>query len=165
MNALPTADLEMSPNKACQILKDGSVHGKKLTKKQRGMFGVRCGEKVGNESGESLTIPEWVGLLSPSINGFCPTGKGGGRKNTCSSRGKNKGKESSAAVAKHGMAQADAAREAAARRKKYSEARIDSGLGKKTPDFKWGKDEDVSMVSKPGSKYDVKAAKKASKVS
>ncbi len=34
-----------SPAKACKILKDGKVHGKKLTKKQRGLMGARCNEK------------------------------------------------------------------------------------------------------------------------
>ncbi len=44
----PSAGLDMSPDKACKILEDGTVHGKKLTKAQRGMFGAKCGQRVGN---------------------------------------------------------------------------------------------------------------------
>lgn len=44
-NALASSRLDMTPEKACKILKDGKVHGKRLTKKQRGLFGVRCGER------------------------------------------------------------------------------------------------------------------------
>lgn len=38
----------VSAAKACKILKDGMVHGKPLTKKQRGMFGAACG-RMANE--------------------------------------------------------------------------------------------------------------------
>lgn len=34
----------VSPAKACEILKDGTVNGKKLTGKQRRMFGALCGQ-------------------------------------------------------------------------------------------------------------------------
>lgn len=37
--------LDMTPDKACEIVKDGEVHGKKLTKAQHGMFGAKCGER------------------------------------------------------------------------------------------------------------------------
>lgn len=32
----------------CKILKDGTVHGKPLTKAQRGMFGAKCGQRADN---------------------------------------------------------------------------------------------------------------------
>ena len=35
---------KLSKTKARKILKDGKVHGKKLTKKQRGFFGARAGK-------------------------------------------------------------------------------------------------------------------------
>ncbi len=35
---------DLSPSKAREILRDGSVHGKKLTEKQKGFFGARAGE-------------------------------------------------------------------------------------------------------------------------
>lgn len=35
----------ISPTKARKILKDGKVHGKKLTSKQKGYFGARAGGK------------------------------------------------------------------------------------------------------------------------
>lgn len=38
------ADEEVSPEKACEIIKDGTVHGNELTEAQRGYFGARCGE-------------------------------------------------------------------------------------------------------------------------
>lgn len=41
----PSKSLDMTPAKACQILKDGSVHGNPLTPKQRGMFGALCDTK------------------------------------------------------------------------------------------------------------------------
>lgn len=40
---LPSGRLGISPAKACQILKDGEVRGRPLTKAQRGLFGVICG--------------------------------------------------------------------------------------------------------------------------
>lgn len=42
-NALPSKSADVSVAKACQILKDGAVNDKPLTKKQRGMFGAICG--------------------------------------------------------------------------------------------------------------------------
>ncbi len=36
----------LSPEKACKIVKDGSVRGHKLTKAQRGYFGAKCGERI-----------------------------------------------------------------------------------------------------------------------
>lgn len=41
----PSAGLGVTPEKACKIVKDGSVHGRPLTAKQRGMFGARCGQR------------------------------------------------------------------------------------------------------------------------
>lgn len=41
--AQPSSDI--SPEKACQILKDGKVNGEPLTDAQRGMFGAACGRK------------------------------------------------------------------------------------------------------------------------
>lgn len=41
----PSEDLDLTPEKACQIVKDGSVHGKELTEAQRGRFGAKCGER------------------------------------------------------------------------------------------------------------------------
>lgn len=43
-NAQPSERLDMTSEKACQIVKDDQVHGKKLTRKQRGLFGARCGQ-------------------------------------------------------------------------------------------------------------------------
>jgi len=36
---------KLTSDKAKEILKHGKVHGKKLTKKQRGFFGARAGGK------------------------------------------------------------------------------------------------------------------------
>lgn len=43
----PSDELDVTPEKACEILKDGEVHGKELTEAQRGMFGAKCGERDG----------------------------------------------------------------------------------------------------------------------
>lgn len=51
--------LDMTPEKACKILKDGMVHGKALTKRQRGMFGALCGKRrkpAANEGDEGEEI-------------------------------------------------------------------------------------------------------------
>lgn len=44
-NAQPSDRADVSPDKACEILRDGSVHGHKLTTAQRGMFGAICGKR------------------------------------------------------------------------------------------------------------------------
>ena len=70
----PSDDLEMTPEKACQILKDGTVHDRPLTKAQRGLFGVRCGERDETRNGFRR---------EPNANAFCSTGKGGGVDPSC----------------------------------------------------------------------------------
>lgn len=35
----------MSPEKACKMLRHGTVHGKPLTSKQKGALGARCGDR------------------------------------------------------------------------------------------------------------------------
>lgn len=40
---MATAGKELSPDKAKEILRDGTVHGKPITGKQRGFFGARAG--------------------------------------------------------------------------------------------------------------------------
>jgi hypothetical protein len=44
-NTQPSDELDMPPEKACKILKDGTVRNKPLTKGQRGMFGARCSRR------------------------------------------------------------------------------------------------------------------------
>ncbi len=56
-NQLPSDELGMDPEKACQILKDGTVHGQELTESQRGMFGALCGEKTENLRWQTLVRP------------------------------------------------------------------------------------------------------------
>lgn len=41
--SLPSRGVAISPEKACKILKDGTVRGKPLTDRQRGLFGAICG--------------------------------------------------------------------------------------------------------------------------
>jgi hypothetical protein len=41
----PSGKLDMSPDKACKIVHDGSVNGHPLTDAQRGMFGALCGKR------------------------------------------------------------------------------------------------------------------------
>lgn len=45
---LPGGGLDLAPEKACEILHDGSVHGEPLTEAQRGLFGAKCGERTEN---------------------------------------------------------------------------------------------------------------------
>jgi hypothetical protein len=40
----PSAELDITAEKACQILRDGEVNGHPLTEAQKGMFGAKCGE-------------------------------------------------------------------------------------------------------------------------
>jgi hypothetical protein len=42
---LPSGRLNLSPDKACQILKDRQVRGRPLSTAQRGLFGVICGRR------------------------------------------------------------------------------------------------------------------------
>jgi len=102
----PSVKLSMSSQKACRILKDGSVHGHPLTKAQRGMFGAKCGE--GHTSNEGAKVGFWKRLIrnliknsihtvvgpsasSMSIGGSggnCGIGAGGFQKgNHCASGG------------------------------------------------------------------------------
>jgi len=41
----PSKRTSVSPAKACKILKDGTIMGKPLTGKQKGLFGVICGRR------------------------------------------------------------------------------------------------------------------------
>jgi hypothetical protein len=67
--------------KACQILKDGTVHGKPLTDAQRGMFGAACGKwkkAGGNGKADNTFADGWetVNCGGPGSGkpGPCPTG-------------------------------------------------------------------------------------------
>lgn len=42
--SLPSQQLDISPEKARKILKDGTVRGHELTSAQRAMFGAKAGE-------------------------------------------------------------------------------------------------------------------------
>jgi hypothetical protein len=42
---LPSDEANVTPEKACQILKDGTVHGQELTEAQKGLFGAICGKR------------------------------------------------------------------------------------------------------------------------
>ena len=66
---------EVSPEKACELLKDGSVHGQELTEDQRGYFGSICEER--NKMSSNF---KWVDVA----NAFCATGEGGGVDPSCS---------------------------------------------------------------------------------
>lgn len=54
--ALPSETADVSPEKARKILKDGTVHGKPLTEKQRGMFGAIAGKDKKSAPGSE----EWM---------------------------------------------------------------------------------------------------------
>lgn len=51
----PSAKLDMTPEKACQILRDGYVNGEPLTEAQKGMFGALCGKRKKKRTNNSLT--------------------------------------------------------------------------------------------------------------
>jgi hypothetical protein len=74
--SLPSKKADVSPEKACQILKDGEANGHPLTEAQRGMFGAICGKRK-----------KPTGNLSLAVNAFCATGEGGGQDNSCSAHG------------------------------------------------------------------------------
>jgi hypothetical protein len=56
----PSSRLNIPPEKACQILKDGQVRGHPLTDRQKGLFGVICGrrKKARNEQTSNADAPE-----------------------------------------------------------------------------------------------------------
>lgn len=64
----PSDKLDVAPEKACQILKDGEANGHELTEAQRGMFGAKCGETRNEETdvtdnaddGQWVTLPNGV---------------------------------------------------------------------------------------------------------
>lgn len=43
--AIKKTKSRISKGKACKILKDGTIRGKKITNKQRRFFGARCSGK------------------------------------------------------------------------------------------------------------------------
>lgn len=63
MKALPSEEADVTPEKACTILRDGEVHGKPLTEAQRGMFGAICGRKKGWQQ----LIPQAKALLGKQL--------------------------------------------------------------------------------------------------
>lgn len=73
--------LNLSGAKACEIARDGTVHGKKLTKKQKGLFGAKCSESKEN-----------------NMTGNC--GGKGGKPGPCPS-GKSEKKKSNRAKSKN----------------------------------------------------------------
>lgn len=95
----PSKKLDMSPSKACKILKDGSVHGHPLTEKQRGMFGAKCGEKgkkpTTNYAGRAMfwrrmlrNLVKFLPTNKVNNSGNCGIGSGGFQKgNHCASGG------------------------------------------------------------------------------
>lgn len=77
----PSKELDITPDKACQILKDGEVNGKPLTDAQKGMFGAKCGEtknisrEIINDSdvnNSSSTKKEGSDTLSSSDYAYVP---------------------------------------------------------------------------------------------
>jgi len=58
--AHPSGMLDMTPDKACKIMKDGMVNGHKLTKRQMGMFGAMCGTKPTTNTDQS-PVPSVTG--------------------------------------------------------------------------------------------------------
>lgn len=64
----PSDHADVSPDKACQILKDGTAQGHDLTDKQRGMFGAICGQRVTkNELGFAPNFDEPVSDLVDNL--------------------------------------------------------------------------------------------------
>lgn len=51
----------LSPEKACQILKDGEVGGKPLTDKQRRFFGLLCGRGAPGKAQEGAVVSPSLG--------------------------------------------------------------------------------------------------------
>ena len=71
--AQPSGQLDMTPDKACKILKDGTVHGKELTPAQRGMFGALCGQRTKNEwtpvaNSGVIQRPSWTPISKSQAN-------------------------------------------------------------------------------------------------
>jgi hypothetical protein len=52
----PSSRLNITPEKACQILKDGQVRGHPLTDRQKGLFGVICGRRKKARNAEAVNV-------------------------------------------------------------------------------------------------------------
>jgi hypothetical protein len=68
----PSDNLDMDPEKACQILKDGSVKGQPLTEAQRGMFGALCSQAK-DTSNEDKSYDQLIGRVAESFRQDHPT--------------------------------------------------------------------------------------------
>lgn len=62
VNEQPSEGLDMTPEKACKILKDGETNGRPLTERQRGMFGAKCGER---ETTDNWTVINCITTRKP----------------------------------------------------------------------------------------------------
>lgn len=72
---LPSQQLDITPEKACKILKDGEVRGHPLTERQRGLFGVICGRRgkqAAHNELDSVTRNEGSEKLPSSAYAYVP---------------------------------------------------------------------------------------------
>lgn len=60
---------DMTPEKACKILEDGSVNGKPLTDDQKGMFGALCGKTRKDNTEPPNPNPNPAGNANPGTTG------------------------------------------------------------------------------------------------
>lgn len=68
--ALPSDKADVSPEKACKIIKDGEANGHELTDKQRGMFGAICGKRGKKDMMEGGGEESLEGPGDPSFEAF-----------------------------------------------------------------------------------------------
>jgi hypothetical protein len=87
---LSTPDVTME--KACKILKDGTIRGKELTPRQRGLFGILCGRRK-KPRGPARNQATEESSQTPVDNAFCATGAGGGVDPSCSPSSGKQGAE------------------------------------------------------------------------
>lgn len=72
----------MTPEKACKIMEDGETNGKKLSKKQKGMFGALCGQRPRPTSNKTPEQPDNT-TTNETSNTNLPPENGVGNEELC----------------------------------------------------------------------------------
>jgi hypothetical protein len=107
----------------CKILKDGTVRGKPLTKKQRGMFGVLCGQRKGPAMNSDWELLDNANPRGCNQFKKCGIGGGGG-----GSSGAGAGTPG-AGVSKTAVASTATAKKASAAATEATKGLVSEGIG------------------------------------
>lgn len=59
--------LDMTPEKACKIMRDGEVHGQPLTQKQKDLFGALCGKRGATTNADDPEVMDLVRQIEEDL--------------------------------------------------------------------------------------------------